>query len=264
MLISLLTVLATSLPAAPQPVVLLEWTPIVQDEVEDKREEIKELVDKLKGHIGKRGDQDTEAIGVIDQLNQEFPESGPKDRAAIIKQLGKCFDVKRQPLSPGVANNRLFLATAICLGEMGPEASKTLLKYVGHKKHRKDITLQRALILSVGKTKDKSAVKSILGLLNDKDNTIIASAAESLANYSEIELKTRKDIFNDLLKILTTAKAVKDGDLNDIFAREKFDAIAGPITTTLQELSGHDARKPEAWQRWWNKNKKKDWDEAED
>jgi len=26
---------------------------------------------------------------------------------------------------------------------------------------------------------------------------------------------------------------------------------------------GHDERDPEEWQRWWNKNKKKDWDEEE-
>jgi hypothetical protein len=31
----------------------------------------------------------------------------------------------------------------------------------------------------------------------------------------------------------------------------------------LGKLSGHNERDPQEWQRWWNKNKSKDWDKAE-
>ena len=229
----------------------------------DKRPEVKEMLGELKDHIGKRGDEDREAVGVIDQLLQEFPQSGPKDKAAIVKGLGKCFEVKRQDLEDGVKNNQLFLGAAVALGEMGEFATKTLEKWVGNKKHRKDIALQRQLILSLGKTKDVKAVKKLLDLLNDNDNVLVGATAEALSQFDGAALKVRKEIFNDLLKLMMTTKALKDSDANDIVSREKWDVIAAPIITTLQALSGHDERKPEEWQRWWNKNKKKDWDEED-
>ena len=262
MLGSLLLCLLASPCAAPNAPATVPVVSVAQ-EPEDKREAVKELLDTLAGHVKKRGAEDREAVGVIDQLLQEFPQSGPKDKAAIIKALGKCFDAKRQDLDDGVKNNSLFIASAVALGEMGKDATKTLEKWIGNKKHRKDTALQRQLILSLGKTKDPKAVKKLLDLLNDDENVLVGATAEALANFSAADQKLRKEIFNDLLKMMMTTKAMKDADANDIVSREKWDVIAAPIITTLQELSGHDERKPEGWQRWWNKNKKADWD-AED
>lgn len=251
------------LPAAAAALPLAAAAPVVlQDdgeEIVDKRPEIAELLDAFKGHIGKRGQQDSEAVGIVDQLLQEWAQCGPKDRASIVKGLSKAFDQKRQELEDGLPDNKLYLACATALGEMGTDATKELLKWIGNKKHRKNLALQRRLILSLGKTKDKDAVKDLLDLLNDKDNAIIAAACQACGEFEEADQKTRKKIFNELLKLLTTTKALKDSDINDIVSRDRYDAIAAPITTSLQQLSGHDARKPEDWQRWWNKNKKKDW-----
>ena len=92
----LLTVLPTPLPATapPSTTALASVTTISQDEdeVEDKRPEIKEALEKLKDHIGERGEQDQEAVSVIDGLLQEFPKCGPKDRKSIVTGIGKCFD----------------------------------------------------------------------------------------------------------------------------------------------------------------------------
>ncbi len=269
MLVSILLSLTCAPVSTPAPLPApLPLAPVLQDEggddgIVDKRPEIAELLDAFKGHIGKRGEQDSEAVGLIDQLLQEWAQCGPKDRSSIVKGLGKTFDQKRQELDDGLPDNRLYLATATALGEMGKDATKELQKWIGNKKHRKDLALQRRLILSLGKTKDTDAVDDLLDLLNDKDNAIIAAACQALADFEEADLKVRKEIFNELLKLLTTTKAMKDGDINDILSRDRYDAIAAPITTTLQQLSGHDARKPEDWQRWWNKNKKNDWDKED-
>ncbi len=270
-MIQSLILLALCTPTAAAPLELSHAVqpaePIVRDEqgeeVPDKRPEIKEQLEKLKGHTGKRGEQDREAVSVIDNLLQEFEQCGPKDKAAIIKGLSRCFEAKRQDLEGGVKNNQLFMASAVALGEMGKDASKTLQKWIGHKKHRKDIALQRRLILSLGKTKDVDGVKKLLDLLKENQNVIVGAAAEALARFDEAPLKMRKQIFNELLKLMMTTKAMVDSDANDIVSREKWDVIAAPIITTLQVLTGHDERKPEAWQRWWNKNKKKDWDEED-
>ncbi|MCB9915387.1 MAG: hypothetical protein H6828_09595 [Planctomycetes bacterium] len=256
---------AGSVSASPTPVAVVAPTAAQTPEEgpADKRPEVKELLDTLKAHTDKRGEEDREAITVVDKLLQEFPQSGPKDRADIVKGLGKCFELKRQDLEDGVKNNQLFLACAVALGEMGADATKTLDKYIGNKKLRQDVALQRQLILSLGKTKDPAATKRLIDLLNDDDHVLVGATAETLANFSGAEQKLRKELFNELLKLMMTTKTAKDADANDIVAREKWDVIAAPIITTLQALSGHDERKPEEWQRWWNKNKKEDWD-AED
>lgn len=261
LLLSLLLALAGQPGAAPVP---QPASASLQEEgeVADRRPEVAELLATFEGHAGARGKEDGEAIAVIDQLLQEWPRSGPKDRAAILKSLGKAMNETRRELEDGVPDNKLFIAVATALGEMGVEASKELQKWVGNKKHRKDLALQRRLVLSLGKTRDPKAVKPLLDLLNDKDNIIVAAACQALAEYEEADQDLRKKAFNELLKLLMTTKALT-ADPNDLVARARYDAIAAPIITTLQKLSGHDERKPEEWQRWWNKNKKADWD-AED
>ena len=75
-----------------------------QDEgggVEDKREKVSELCDQFKELIGKRGEEDTAAVAVMDTLLQEFPVSGPKDRELIAETIGKSFDEKRKDLEGG-------------------------------------------------------------------------------------------------------------------------------------------------------------------
>ncbi|MFT7668167.1 MAG: hypothetical protein ACI8X5_000854 [Planctomycetota bacterium] len=259
----LIPLLMSLLANSPEPVVTPPLPfPIVQDdgEIEDKRPLIKEKLEAFKEHIGKRGDQDAEAIAIMDSMIQEWPMCGPKDRGSITKALGKCFDQKRQELSEGIPNNRLYLAAAVALGEMGEFASPILTKCIDNKKHRRNLPLRRTLVLSLGKTKDLDVVDDLVDLINDKDYIIVASTAEALGEFKEAPEKVRKEIFNELMKILVTLKAIKDGDINDIAAREKWDVVSAPIITTLQDLSGHDETQPEAWQHWWNKNKKKDWE----
>ena len=44
-------------------------------------------------------------------------------------------------------------------------------------------------------------------------------------------------------------------------ARERYNVIKAPMVTTMQALTGHDERDTSKWTRWWNKNKKRDWDD---
>ncbi len=226
----------------------------------DKRPEVKEMIDGLKKLVGQRGDQDKQAIEMIDRMLAEYPKSGVKDRAAMCKALSKIFEARRKDLEPGVPDNSLYLATGTALGLMGPESAAILTKWIGHKKHRKDLALQRVLVLSLGKTRDEKSVRVLVGLLQDKDAIIVGAAAEALGEYAGKPLKLRKDSFESMLKVLMSARGAVDSDLNDTVARERYDVIAAPLITSMQVLSGHDERKPNGWQHWWNKNKKKNWD----
>ena len=231
-----------------------------EDKPLDKRPEVKELCEALRGHSKKRGKEDREAVQKIDELLQEFGNSGPKDRAMIAKEVSKCLGQKRGEIEDGVFDNNLFLAAAVALGEMAPESTKLLIGWVDNKKHRRNLKLQRRIIRSLGITQDPDGIKVLDDMLQHHEDGIVGAAAEALGEYTELELKQRKKIFQTMLTILMGAKSAVDGDPTDVRARERYDVIAAPIITSLQRLSGVDETVPEAWERWWNKNKKKDWD----
>jgi hypothetical protein len=80
----------------------------------------------------------------------------------------------------------------------------------------------------------------------------------------ELKLKKRKDVFEDILKALDSAKSAMDSDVTDPIARERYDIVSAPMMTSLGRLAGARVDSPEEWRRWWNKNKKKDWDAGDD
>jgi hypothetical protein len=259
----MLTLLASLIALSPSPAPAAPAAALVaQDPPADGREEVKLMLEELDRHASERGKEDTQAIAVIDRLVQTFSECGPKDREAIVKGLDKCFKEKRPEDQDGVRQNQLFLAAATALGEMAPESVPVLLAWIGHKSHKKDEALQRLLILRLGKTKDERAIKPLIKLLDDPDPPIIAAAAEAMGEFDGAALDERKGMFEELLKLLTGAKAAVDADNADPIARQRYDTIGAPIVTSMQRLSKHNEHAPEAWQRWWNKNKKEDWDAA--
>lgn len=259
---SLLLSLLLSVPAAHASPAAAPAPPAgaIQDPAGDKRPEVAKLIETLDDQVGKKGLADTEAVATIDKLFAEWPASGPKDRAAIVKALSKCFEQKRDVKEGEPRNNKLFIAAAAALGQMGPESSKTLMQWIGHKDHRRDQALQDRLIRSLGQTKDDAAVKTLTNLLDDKEPALVNAAATALAEFGEKPLEMRKTIFEALLKTLMAAKGSTDSDPLNTIHKERYEIILAPIVTTLGKLSKHDERDPEEWQRWWNKNKKANWD----
>ncbi|MEZ6017251.1 MAG: HEAT repeat domain-containing protein [Planctomycetota bacterium] len=226
----------------------------------DKRDEVKTLVATLKGHMGKRGKEDREAVALIDTAIKEFGVSGPKDREALAKVLGEAFKQRRKPNAEGVADNQLYLAAAIALGEMGPESIPVLTHWIGQKDLRDDMNVQRQLILSLGKSKDKAAVKPLIDLLEHHQSIVQAAAAEALANFAHLELEDRKEIFKKVVDQLTAIKGAVDSDPNDTTSRERYDAVRAPMRSVLKIMSKQDFSEPSEWRSWWNNNKNKDWD----
>jgi hypothetical protein len=90
-----------------------------------------------------------------------------------------------------------------------------------------------------------------------------AAAAEALGNFAHLEQKDRKEIFSQLLNVVTAAKNRMDAAVDDLEAKDRYNVIKAPMVTTLQVLSGHDERDPDQWRSWWNDNKKRDWDEED-
>ena len=174
--------------------------------------------------------------------------------------MSKCFEARRKESEEGVPNNKMYIAAARALGDMGPESTKLLVGWIGHKNLRKDLVLQRYLILSLGKTRDKDGLKTLVVYLENKDATLVSAAAEAMAEFAESDLALRKEVFDSLLKPLMAAKGAADAVSTDQTAKDRFDIIKAAIITSLGKLSKHAEQDPEEWQRWWNKNKRADWD----
>ncbi len=262
----MLSALLLILSAVPTPASsVVDARAVVQDPapLPDKRPEIEKALAEFKAHIEKKGVEDRDAIEVIDQkLMPEFKNSGPKDRAAIVKEIAKAFDQKRGEEREGVPNVGLYIAAAAALGEMGPESTKALVAAVDNKNLKKLMAVRHRIVISLGKTKDvKDGLEPLIKLLQDKDAPMINAAGEALGEYAGADQATRKKAFEAMLKILTAAKDAVDTNANDTIARERYDTFAPALITALGKLAKHDERDPNKWRDWWNKNKNQSWDE---
>ena len=227
-----------------------------EKEKPDKRPEIKALIDELDDHVGDRGKKDVEAVVVIEKLAEEFPESGPKDRKAIVKALGKCMKAKRKPTRDGVQDRTLHERTAEALGTMGPESVKTLKQWIDHKSFAKNTPVRVKMVLSLGKTRDEDAVDTLVDLLPNHDAEIQAAAATGLSFFTHLKAKERKAIFKEVLDEITRVKNIIDIDQVDPIKRKRYDVISRPMIRTLQELSGNsEIQDPQKFLSWRNDHK---------
>ena len=238
--------------------------PVVQaddeNEFEDERELIEDLLDELGELTRGRGEQDGEAIQLVGRLSTEFARSGERDRRDIVKALDRCMNLRRRPLAEDQPNNALFRAVGQALGGMGPESVRPLEKWIDHNKHEDDLALQRVLILALGNTRDEDAVDTLIDLLNEYQWVKQGAAAEALGQFTGLENKDRKEVFEELLKTFGAAEYARQDDPQSNDARQRLNTIRGPIQTSLQRLSGASVNGYANWQSWWNDNKRRNWD----
>ena len=253
-------------PAAALPAVLAPTAPapVQDDELPDKRDEVKELIGAFEDHTKEKGKEDTEAVAVLDQLLQEFEQSGPKDREAIVKALDKSFKLKRKEHEDGTKENRVAYAAAVCLGKMAPESVKPLAKASTGKPFKDDEVLWRRVVISLGQTGHEDAFDPLMDLIDHKKPIIEGAAIEALGNFRDLPQKQRKEAVNQILKTILPLKSTVDSDSEDQITRERYDTIGSPAITTLQKLTDENIRDFVEWQRWWNKNKNEDWDGDDD
>jgi hypothetical protein len=237
-------------------------------EAPDKRPEVASMIEKLDKHVDKHGAEDADAITLVGQLAGEFTKSGPKDKSSIVTAMGKCIEAPRTEPKKGEFNDKLAIAAADVLGQMGPESVATLITWIGNKNVRRDIALQRQLVLSLGKTRDKEGIKTLTLSLENKDAPVVAAAAEAIGEFGDAKLDVRKELFSSVLKNLMSAKNAKDAESQSTggpkgsIATERYDTVAAPLMTTLHKLTKHDESTPEGWEHWWNKNRQANWDSS--
>jgi len=265
MLSLLLAMLPSALPPAadgqalsPRPATLQD-----QDEVPDKRPEVKALLDKLLSHTKKRGDEDAQAIQIIERLATEFKRSGPVDKKSIVTGITRAMRVHRPFARDGARKKQMFLVGARVLGDMAPESVASLVRLATDKNHKDDYEVRSAILAALGKTKDEKGVKILTKELDEFQAQVQAAAAEALGHFTHLEHKKRKAIFEDLLKLLMSAQAANQSDPNGMTSSDRWRRVSGPCQRSMTKLAGANAGSPNNWQRWWNKNKRRNWDKKD-
>ena len=178
-----------------------------------------------------------------------------------MKGIHRAMKVKRRTAKDGTRQRELFLEGAKVLAEMGPESVDPLIRLIDDRNHADDYQVRCAFISSLGKTRDEKAVRRLLDLLDEFQARLQASAATALGNYTNLDQKARKRIFEDLLKLLCGTSAAMQDEQNSSTLRDRWGRISGPCQSSMRKLSGAKEHSPEKWRRWWNKNKRKNWDE---
>jgi hypothetical protein len=227
---------------------------------------VSELVDDLQQELSRKEIDETHAKELVERLAAEFAVSGTKDRAPIVRVLERALAAKEQ----GKPDVELVCHSARALAGMAPESLPVLAHALENKALLKEKEIGRTLVLALGKTRDKAAQKPLLGLLDSSDDGLVAAAGEALGEYEGAALATRKQLFEEVLKALMQAKdqmeaqsqsSLEPNSPHDDAAQKKYDAIQAALGTTLQRLSRQEPRSADLWQRWWNKNKRANWDD---
>jgi len=233
----------------------VETTPIVSS-----------LVDELQQELARRAIDEARAKLLVERLASEFAVAGTKDRAPIVRVLERCLSAKEQ----GKPDGELVCHAARALAGMAPESLPVLERALDNKALLKDQEIGRTLVLALGKTREKSATKTLLELLDNPEDVIVAAAGEALGEFEGAQLALRKQLFEEVLKTWSQAKDEHDAlvqqtlDPNsphDAAAVKRYELLESAFSSTLPRLSKQDARSVELWQRWFAKNKRADWDD---
>ena len=100
--------------------------------------------------------------------------------------------------------------------------------------------------------------------MRDKEDQVIAAAAQAAGAYRYEKDSVRKDLFKTIVGIYESTWNLKNSvdpkkKVEAARAERKWFVIEGPMERSMQLLSNTTQPDPPAWRRWWNKNKKRKW-----
>jgi len=178
-------------------------------------------------------------------------EKGAKK--AILEGLSKLMVVRDKTV---VAHALKKLAA---LGEDGVRlVLPTLNRELGQKAPEESVYETALETLGKIRSENKLVIKTLTKLLKDKENEIVGLAARTIANYGESSGKIRKELFEEILK---SVEGVYSGaqSQNQTLER-KWNVIGDDAVDALSRLAHAKLADPTVARKWFNDNKKKNWD----
>lgn len=215
----------------------------------------KTLKDCKKSDEEERAAAQDGVVAVLDQLLVDFPQYDEKQQKSVVSGVSKVFKVKTRE-----GEDRIYIAAAVCLSEMGPKAESQLKSAMKVKQLQKKPDVQAVLIESLGKHRNLKNVDLFVKLLNDGDANICVAAVHALSEYRDTKAKDRKEIVEALVKQYanTNNLDLREKGKNPVW-RERLLVIEVPMNEALASLTLQSFRTAPEWEKWYNDNRSKKW-----
>jgi len=208
----------------------------------------------------------------------EALEAGEKERAlALLREIGglKGNDTEaealvkliraRRPEKPPEVLEECFLALK---GIGSRKVTPALLGLLRHSTLKKEEAIRIGVCRALQGSADPAGVDALTDLLHDREDRVIAAAAEAAGAYRYAKESIRKDLFKEILDIYEATWNVKNSVKPELRvekrrAERRWEVVGDVMERSLQLLSNVTEPDPPAWRRWWNKNKRDRWAELE-
>jgi len=234
---------------------------------DDDLPSVKKLCSELDSEYKNKRDRDEDKITAIyNTFSEIYPKVPAGDQKKIVKSIKKGFDLK-----PPIKSRGFLIPGAACLAEMGKPGLGVLLHALKSKilkpldrNNQIEVAeckrVKVTVIESIGFTKQPAALKTLYKLLWDDDGEIIKAVCNALACYSEMSLKDRKLVVEQLVKVYSylDAQALSNPKIPQY--KDRLITVEVAFNQALQRHTYQSFESATEWQKWYNDNKgKKKW-----
>jgi hypothetical protein len=221
--------------------------PTASEKAEDFAKEFKKGYKKMTS---------AEQMEAVDKLvafytDKNVDEKGAKK--AILEGLSKTATVRDKSV---VAHTMKKVAA------LGEDAVKlvlpTLNRELGQKAPDENVYETALGTLAKIASENKMVIKTLTKLLKDKENEIVGLAARTISGYAQSSGKVRKELFEEVLK--ATEGVYSGAQSQNQTLERKWNVIGDDVNDALSKLAHVKLSDPAVARKWFNDNKKKNWD----
>lgn len=196
----------------------------------------------------------TEALALLKEIGER---KGDDEEAKALVRLLRAPDPEKPP--------EVLEAGFLALQGIGSRAvTKDLLFLVDTNPFKKDPVFRAGVCRAFQGSTDPAGVGTLVSLLRDPVDKVIAAAGEAAGAYRHASETVRKELFKEVLNVYETTWNLKNAvdaslKVEQSRAERKWEVIEKPLERALQLLSNTTQNDPPSWRRFWNKNKRKPW-----
>lgn len=148
------------------------------------------------------------------------------------------------------------------------KVTPALLKLLDHSTLKDMEAIRIGVCRAFQGSADPAGAEALLDLMHDREDRVIAAAAEAAGAYRHAKESIRKDLFKGILDVYESTWNLKNSVKPELKtekrrAERKWEVIEAAMEKSLQLLSNQTEPDPPSWRRWWNKNKKGRWADLE-
>lgn len=148
------------------------------------------------------------------------------------------------------------------------KVTPALLKLLDHSTLKDMEAIRIGVCRAFQGSADPVGAEALLDLMHDREDRVIAAAAEAAGAYRHAKESIRKDLFKGILDVYESTWNLKNSVKPELKtekrrAERKWEVVEAAMEKSLQLLSNQTQPDPPSWRRWWNKNKKDRWAELE-